>query len=369
MKIALIKNRILRLKPIVSPTAWQIGKFFYVHFRRILLAVKFRADFAMCSHMTKRKVRDICGKEKLDVVFLPVNLSMWKYDEIFRLMLSHPRFSPRIIFAPQIGLSAFERERSLSEMRERFAAEGFPVTEFDPEQECRENFVARQNPDIIFITQGYGGFLFAPKDFPHALVCYTPYSFTTSSCKSTLNLPILNLAWKLFFSSQAHLDEARKLMRNRARNVFVSGHTNADLFLAEGRVPVDEWKLPPDCSRKRIIYAPHWTVNPQSLLPYATFLENGETILELAQKFSNRTQWVFKPHPWLHRELCRLPGWGKERADAYYEAWRRLPNATVAEGDYIDLFLTSDAMIHDCGSFRAEYFYTKKPVMYLVKEG
>jgi len=29
------------------------------------------------------------------------------------------------------------------------------------------------------------------------------------------------------------------------------------------------------------------------------------------------------------------------------------------------LFLTSDAMIHDCGSFMIEYHYTKKPVMYI----
>ena len=29
--------------------------------------------------------------------------------------------------------------------------------------------------------------------------------------------------------------------------------------------------------------------------------------------------------------------------------------------------MTSDALIHDCGSFTIEYHYTLKPVMYLVK--
>ena len=38
------------------------------------------------------------------------------------------------------------------------------------------------------------------------------------------------------------------------------------------------------------------------------------------------------------------------------------------EGDYIDLFLSSDAMIHDSGSFLAEYLYAEKPVMYLKRE-
>jgi CDP-glycerol glycerophosphotransferase (TagB/SpsB family) len=35
------------------------------------------------------------------------------------------------------------------------------------------------------------------------------------------------------------------------------------------------------------------------------------------------------------------------------------------EGEYLDLFFTSDAMIHDSGSFLIEYLYTKKPVMFL----
>ena len=39
------------------------------------------------------------------------------------------------------------------------------------------------------------------------------------------------------------------------------------------------------------------------------------------------------------------------------------PNTTVVEGDYVDLFLSSDAMIHDSGSFIAEYLYLNKPVM------
>lgn len=40
----------------------------------------------------------------------------------------------------------------------------------------------------------------------------------------------------------------------------------------------------------------------------------------------------------------------------------------LEETDYVNLFLTSDALIHDCGSFTAEYLMTGKPVMYLAKE-
>ena len=37
--------------------------------------------------------------------------------------------------------------------------------------------------------------------------------------------------------------------------------------------------------------------------------------------------------------------------------------------DYIDLFMTSDAMIFDSVSFMTEYLYTKKPALFLCREG
>ena len=45
-----------------------------------------------------------------------------------------------------------------------------------------------------------------------------------------------------------------------------------------------------------------------------------------------------------------------------------MSNTFIQEGDYIDLFLTSDAMIHDCGSFLIEYLYTNKPVMRMMND-
>ena len=61
------------------------------------------------------------------------------------------------------------------------------------------------------------------------------------------------------------------------------------------------------------------------------------------------------------------PDWGKQKTDAYYEAWATQHNTQLETGGYIDLFMTSDAMIHDSGSFCVEYHYTKNPVMYMAK--
>ena len=60
--------------------------------------------------------------------------------------------------------------------------------------------------------------------------------------------------------------------------------------------------------------------------------------------------------------------WGAERTEAYYQRWRDLPNGQLEDGYYTDLFMTSDAMIHDCVSFATEYLYTRKPTMFIVKD-
>jgi hypothetical protein len=40
----------------------------------------------------------------------------------------------------------------------------------------------------------------------------------------------------------------------------------------------------------------------------------------------------------------------------------------LEESEYVDLFLTSDAMIHDSGSFMIEYLYIGKPPLFTVKD-
>ena len=37
-------------------------------------------------------------------------------------------------------------------------------------------------------------------------------------------------------------------------------------------------------------------------------------------------------------------------------------------GDYFDIFVNSDAIIHDCSSFVVEYLYTGKPCCFMAKK-
>lgn len=84
-------------------------------------------------------------------------------------------------------------------------------------------------------------------------------------------------------------------------------------------------------------------------------------MLELAEKYRDEIQIAFKPHPLLRVKLERL--WGKTKTDIYFSKWQNMPNTELHEGKYEDLFLSSDAMIHDSGSFVFEYLFVNKPVM------
>ena len=63
------------------------------------------------------------------------------------------------------------------------------------------------------------------------------------------------------------------------------------------------------------------------------------------------------------------PQWGRQKTDEYYKKWETGKNTNYINGEYIDLFKSSDALIHDCSSFTMEYLFTKKPALFLANFG
>ena len=139
-----------------------------------------------------------------------------------------------------------------------------------------------------------------------------------------------------------------------------------DVLLLPKSVFSDPWN--DKTGKKRIIYAPHHSIKGTNGtgIEFSTFLEYGESILELAKKYKERVTMAFKPHPNLYMKLVDI--WGQQKTDGYYEEWQSLDNTQVEDGEYMGLFKYSDAIIHDCASFIVEYMYMDKPAMYLVSE-
>ena len=330
-----------------------------------------------------RRQRDIVrrirkGQAPVRAVFLMLTPSVWKYDELYRLMADDPRFDTQVFVCPWVvangghpvgdgapgeGVSAM-MDTCMDFCRKQgyFAVKAWNGRWLDLDGELR--------PDLVFFSYAYNMTRtdYLQQGVQRALSCYVTYGFNTDGQEQRqFNLPFFNRMWLGFYETPMHVAMARKFADNGGVNVRLGGPLIFDEMrrrLREG--PHSPWKTQ---GKKRIIWAPHHTVDD---LPNEShlccFLQMADPMLELARKLEDGVEFAFKPHPKLFPKLCMLPSWGERRAREYYAAWDALPNGQLQQGEYIDLFLTSDAMILDCLSFMCEYMFTGNPQLFTLRE-
>lgn len=167
-----------------------------------------------------------------------------------------------------------------------------------------------------------------------------------------------NMFWKSFVDNEQTKLLAKKMQYVRTRNIVVSGSCKMD-------------KLIPHIqhnNKKTILIAPHHTVRKiEGCLNLSNFLRFSDLIQSLPIKYPD-VHFIFRPHPLLFVTLRNEDLWGDERVDNYIAQLTKNKNVVYSNrGEYFDDFNKSDAMIDDCGSFLAEYFYTNKPQCYVLQ--
>lgn len=329
---------------------------------------KYRAN----ERLHRRVVKSVEGASCVNVTFIAMNVAMWRYQRLWELMNTDSRFNVSIVLSPCVDYDRDQSIRELNKLRAYFDERQMPYVDFDLEHNGKPVDLRKElDPLIIFYPQPYEGLLVPEHDclgFYDRLVCYYPYAFWTSKGKWSYDFHFHNRAWRLYYSTDLHLKEAQLTATNKGRNVRVVGYSNADDYLKSDFENV--WNDVDDgVKRKRIVWAPHYSiVDKYGLVPRSNFLWMAETMLQIAQEYADVLQIAFKPHPRLVSELYNHPDWGKEKTDAYYDQWQTMPNTQIETGGFVDLFMTSDAMIHDSGSFAVEYHYSRKPVMYVSRD-
>lgn len=311
--------------------------------------------------------------DSINVLFFAILPSVWKYDSLYKLMSRDKRFNPVVLVCPQVNMG---RELMLENLRNcynDFERRGYNVImSYD---ESSDKFVDAHNlnPDIIFYTNPYKGLIddrYYIDKFRDVLTCYCNYGYILIGDKWGIDLPFHRAVWRYFTEYNYEIDP--KLERNKPiyNNRIPTGYPLYDEFIEHEKML--HLKISPGLKKSRkkvIIWAPHHTINSdEKLIKFSTFLVFADYMQELRKRYSDSVYFVFKPHPLLKTKLYNTEGWGRERTDEYYDCWLNSENSTVIEGDYIDLFLSSDAMIHDCASFSVEYLYTTKPIMFLAGE-
>ncbi|MBR1979518.1 MAG: CDP-glycerol glycerophosphotransferase family protein [Akkermansia sp.] len=311
----------------------------------------------------KEKLDLIREKNVITVVFQVWNLAKWKCDSVYHAMKKHPRFNPIIWLADEPGAIEAELIDMRNQMNQFFDLSHYSVIWANSWDELDK----KTPPDIIFLQDHYPRYINRIPVILNRILCNVRYGLANTNLKESYNYFLSNYAFFNFTENASVFKEQKEILSSKGRNMVITGHPIVDSFNKLRNSKNSVWK---NCSKqlKKIIWAPHWTISNDARFCPATFLKYSHFMLELANKYQDEIQIAFKPHPMLYRTLCEHPDWGQKRAEAYYKQWATMHNTQIEEGDYIELFLQSDAIIHDSGSFILEYLIVNKPCMYLQKE-
>ena len=321
-----------------------------------------RARYAAHADACREK---LARGERLRVAFLVCDASMFSAEPVFAKMKDAPRFDCFIAVAPRVTRGeAFLRDtlaKTVDTFDKRYPQSVRSLYDLDSGR------AESLDADLVFSSV-----LYEDQTLPdytverlsrRALVAILYYGYGglfISNEKKTPYLPNVVFAWRYFVSNEA----TRRM--NIAKNPLLEANA-----VTVGYAKMDRLASIPrrEGGGKTILLCPHHTLEKiPGELSLSTFLKNADLYQRLPELFPE-IAFVFRPHPLLFPRLATDKWWGPEKTAAYEKAMEAHPNVTFQRGgDYFESFRNSDALIHDCGSFLAEYFYTGKPQCYLLED-
>ncbi|MDR1891303.1 MAG: hypothetical protein LBQ23_04010 [Puniceicoccales bacterium] len=344
-----------------AEAARTFAKINHMSWRKCLKFIKARRilDNLYAQHL--QNLQEAAKYRKIRIAFLVNELPKWHGGILYDLFDSSNRFEPLILATKRVA--PYGTTGEFNDIFSFFKNAGMHVKcAYDSASDSLldlKNF----SPDIVFYEQ--------PWDLEYiqsinrvanfALTCYTPYCFHMMQSEYDYLEAFHRFLWKYFVESPEHLESYKN--RFKADNCIVSGSLHLDRYFSKKTPHMGFWK---DTSptKKRIIYAPHFTFQDSHRM--ATFHQNGRFILNLASMYP-QTTWVINPHPKFNYSVVADGIMTQQELDEYYGEWEKY-GTIFRGGDYFDLFKTSDCLITDCISFLADYFPTGKPVFHLRSE-
>lgn len=206
------------------------------------------------------------------------------------------------------------------------------------------------------------------------LVLYISYFYMGRCPVSAENMQMehINKLWLFCVENPFVVELAKENMLLKGKNVMMSGYPKMDSLQAYiTQAANDKARANIKATgghrseRKRVIISPHHSFYFDFI---GAFMYFYEALVECMEEFCE-IDFVFRPHPLLKVCLSKEEHWGVDRTQKYFDRVCSLPNVEYSmAGDYLDEFARSDALIHDCGSFMAEYLYTNKPCAFMYRK-
>lgn len=350
--------------------------------KKILIAIKSKTiDSYQKKKLVKRmqvKHQELLvglkGKEKIRVVFLVIHENTWKADEVFQRMLEDDFFEPIILVVPYItynGATKVSIERTLEVNNKSFSyfeSRGYETYSAVDKSGNVVKQVSDLNPDMVYFSCPYPETSqeFYSKIFKSYLSFYIPYFYMIYSWDGDdkfYNTSFHNSMMRTYLPHKTSYNKAINISCADNRQWFLSGYPSCERLYSKASNK-RAWNSGSD-NKIKLIWAPHHSIYEDMLPNLGSFLFVADFLKEIAVKYKDRIYLSFKPHPLLKAKLDDHPEWGTDKTNEYYNFWNKSGFSQLDEGEYLDLFIQSDAMLHDSSSFLAEYLFVEKPVMYI----
>lgn len=318
----------------------------------------------------KQIIKKYQNGKKIKIVLLVERPGMWCFDYLYKMFKSNPQFDVNVVIMPDPYYGKEQMARYMEETFKEMLQKGYsPIKGYDEKSNKILNPKTEIIPDIIFFADFWKPHFvkeFYITNFMDKITMLTEYGFSVMQDEKTCAFELNNLVDLYFRPTDIHLQMAKKLMANKGQNVLVTGSPKLDRKFDSNYRPLDVWKHQ-NKVKKRIIWAPHHSeIMPNNMYKNDGFWFLYDYMFEVVNRFQDKVQFVFRPHPVLYPKIVEK--WGQENTNKYYEKWNSLENGQYFGGDFIDLFMTSDAMIMDSCSFMAEYTAFDKPLFHTITQ-
>ena len=332
--------------------------------KRYLIKLFIKIDATRCQKKIKRNVKALECKDKIKVAFLQMYATSCQNLCIFDRMLQSDLFDPYFIVNPDISRSyenmIEQYEKTIKMLKEKYGSERV-LLGYDLEKKVFSDYsndfdiMNTNNPYDVMAHKYFKIQYWGKKCIPIFYISY----FYMGRCHVTaenFSQPQFNYMWKVFVENETAVSIAKEVELIHGKNVVLAGYPKMDEYSC-----LKEEKS----ENKIVIISPHHTIYDNDWISIGSFLETNEIIQKLPKLFP-QIDFVFRPHPLLFETLKRF--WSKEEIDSWLKEFLLNKNASYStEGNYLQLFKNSSALIHDCGSYMAEYFYTGKPCAFMYK--
>lgn len=310
-----------------------------------------------------KRLKFFNSDKKPKVVILTYNYAHWSMNSVVQAMLKE-KFDVKIVVSPENDVEETIREETYIKTCEFFEKLGYnvirgwnPVYDLDTDR-----------PDIIiYQTHWMGNYLpeYNIENWYNKVLCISiPYGIGNVKINNEqFNQLFHNMVWFICEEAEPVKKMAEKYSDNKGINAIVTGYPKLDdLYLDYN---VDEYWKNPDL--KKIIYAPHYSINTNWNVDMSTFHLYYKKIYDYVKEHEN-IEMQLKPHPLLKTRCILKNVMSEKDYNEYTDSWNNLPNGGCADiGNYMGLFSTSDALLLDSLSFTAEYMCTKKPICFINK--